>query len=395
MSLLLDVSGISCSYRVKDLKIKTNVVHNVSFQVQKGESVCLLGPSGCGKTTVLRAIAGFEPLDCGHISLAGTLLSQREYILPPEQRKLGMVFQDYALFPHLNVADNVRFGLSGNRFQKKMRVHDMLALVGMTAHAKRFPHELSGGQQQRVALARTLAPAPRLLLMDEPFSSLDTGLRQSLSHEIRSLLKQSGTSAILVTHDQGEAFAFADKIGLLDHGHLMQWGTAQELYHQPASLFTGQFIGQGSLIQGTCCSSGLVETAAGSFIPSTPLGSDLLEPDLFLELAQPEQSQLTVLVRPDQITCNLQPPYNATVTKTSFQGNHSLTTLTLLTGEQLLIETGSHFSLPVGSSVRVMPKQEKVSVFSSPNISSPKASLERETGHNALVFKDFHAFVDK
>ena len=244
MSSQLDLSEVSVRYG--DF-VAANAVW---LSLQAGEIGCLLGPSGCGKTTLLRAIAGFEQLASGSITLHGKLISERGFTPPPEQRRVGMVFQDFALFPHLNVQRNVGFGLhTMAREQRPGRVEEMLQLVGLDAHAHAYPHELSGGQQQRVALARALAPNPELLLLDEPFSSLDSELREKLAAEVRTLLKASNVTTLLVTHDQHEAFAMADQITLLSSGKVAQAGSPFDLYHHPASEFVASFIGLGSILR--------------------------------------------------------------------------------------------------------------------------------------------------
>ena len=343
MSKLLDVCDISCAYT--DNGRSEMVVHNLSFQVQTGEHLCLLGPSGCGKTTTLRAIAGFEPLQQGAITLGDTLLSQPGFALPPEKRQLGMVFQDYALFPHLSVAENIGFGLSGKN--TRSRIDDMISLTGLEKLAKRSPQELSGGQQQRVALARALAPKPRLLLLDEPFSNLDTSLRQSLSHEVRTMLKQTGTSAILVTHDQEEAFAFADRICLMRAGKMAQLGTAQELYQKPANDFVASFIGEGSLIQGTRNSQGFIETAAGTFNPANAL----------------EIQKQTLLLRPNSVICDPASPCKATVKQISFRGQNNLLKLDLRSGEELLLEVPAEATYNVGDVTGLRPATTDIPAF--------------------------------
>lgn len=225
------------------------VVDGLSLQLGRGEIGCLLGASGCGKTTVLRTISGFEPLQQGRIVLAGRELATPQQALPAEQRRVGMMFQDYALFPHLDVAANIGFGLRGlPRAQRKARVQALLQYVGLPGLEQRYPHELSGGQQQRVALARALAPAPDLLLLDEPFSNLDVDTRQRLAGELRELLKAAGTTVLMVTHDQSEAFAMADRIGVMHDGRLLQWDTAQALYQAPLDPFVAGFIGRGTVV---------------------------------------------------------------------------------------------------------------------------------------------------
>ncbi|KCB43034.1 ABC transporter ATP-binding protein [Bordetella hinzii] len=219
------------------------VVEDLSLALPAGQIGCLLGESGCGKTTVLRAIAGFEPLRAGRILLDGRVLSSPTGQVVPEKRHVGMMFQDYALFPHLTVAQNVAFGLRRlPRPQQQARVQEMLELVGLSHAAQSYPHEISGGQQQRVALARALAPSPELLLLDEPFSNLDVDTRERLAFEVREILKATGHTAILVTHNQAEAFAIADRIGIMQKGRIAQWDTPYNLRHAPASDFVRDYI---------------------------------------------------------------------------------------------------------------------------------------------------------
>ena len=239
MSALLEIHNINCRY---DDQV---IIEDLSFTVGQHQIVSLLGPSGCGKTTVLRAIAGLENIFSGQILLDGICLSAPDTVLPPEQRNMGMVFQDYALFPHLTVSKNIAFGLHGrDRAEAEDIVRQLLDLVHLKKHADKYPHQLSGGQQQRVALARALAPDPKLLLMDEPFSNLDSEMRKNLSHEVRDILIERKTSAILVTHDQDEAFTVADETGVLLEGGLQQWGNAQQLQENPANDFVARFVGR-------------------------------------------------------------------------------------------------------------------------------------------------------
>ena len=225
------------------------VVDGLSLELARGEIGCLLGASGCGKTTVLRAISGFEPLQQGRIVLGGRELEGPGGNVAAEKRRVGMMFQDYALFPHLDVAANVGFGLRGlARAKRQQRVAAMLSQVGLDGLGERYPHELSGGQQQRVALARALAPMPELLLLDEPFSNLDTSTRQRLAEELRQLLKATGTTVLMVTHDQSEAFAMADRIGVMQGGRLLQWDAAPQLYRAPGDAFVAGFIGRGVVL---------------------------------------------------------------------------------------------------------------------------------------------------
>lgn len=221
---------------------------DVSLTLNKGDIGCLLGPSGCGKTTVLRAVAGFEPIQSGTIMLNGQTISTPTEVVPAERRAMGMMFQDYALFPHLNVQDNIAFGLRGHTAQERQaRVKELLELVGLSGFETRFAHELSGGQQQRVALARSLAPKPSLLLLDEPFSNLDVDTRERLAFELRDILKQTGLTILLVTHNHDEAFALGDQIGVMNDGVLLQWGTPATLTHYPADEMVQSILRRDSL----------------------------------------------------------------------------------------------------------------------------------------------------
>ena len=238
MTALLELNNINCRY---DGQV---IIEDLSFAVQPQQIVSLLGPSGCGKTTALRAIAGLEDIYAGQIRLDGTCLSAPGSVLAPEKRQVGMVFQDYALFPHLTVSKNIAFGLHGrDKTEIEAVINQLLTLVRLEEHVDKFPHQLSGGQQQRVALARALAPDPRILLLDEPFSNLDTEMRRSLSQEVREILLELKISAILVTHDQEEAFGVGDVTGIMLDGYLQQWGPEQELLEKPANDFVSRFLG--------------------------------------------------------------------------------------------------------------------------------------------------------
>jgi len=272
------------------------VVDGVGFGVETGTIACLLGPSGCGKTTLLRCIAGFEEIAAGEIRIDGRTVSRAGRRVPPEKRQIGMVFQDYALFPHLSVAANVGFGLAGLAARdRRQRVAELLATVGLGGQGSKYPHELSGGQQQRVALARALAPQPELLLLDEPFSNLDVGLRERLSLEVREILKSQNITAVLVTHDQHEAFAMADEVGVMAAGIIQQWDTPYRLYHQPVNRFVADFVGQGVFVAGVVIDDSSVEVELG-----------VLESRLPLECSQGCEAcgqgcGVEVLLRPDDI----------------------------------------------------------------------------------------------
>ncbi len=248
MKPLLEIDGIRVGYPARG---GVNViVHDLSLDLAEGEIGCLLGPSGCGKTTVLRAVAGFEPLQHGRIVLNGSEIASGRDGLPPEQRRIGMMFQDYALFPHLTVEENVGFGLRGrSRADRRARVAEMLELVGIS-DGKAYPHELSGGQQQRVALARALAPRPPLLLLDEPFSNLDARTRDRLVGELREILRAAGATVLLVTHDHAEAFGLSDRIGVMREGRIVQWDTAATLYRKPRDRYVADFLGRGAVVAG-------------------------------------------------------------------------------------------------------------------------------------------------
>ncbi|MEO8304607.1 MAG: ABC transporter ATP-binding protein [Betaproteobacteria bacterium] len=327
------------------------VVRGLDFVLAVGRIGCLLGPSGCGKTTVLRCIAGFEPIEGGSIALSGRVVSEPGRLTPPEARRIGMVFQDYALFPHLDVARNIGFGF-GRRPSSaaRGRVAEMLALVGLTGAGGAFPHELSGGQQQRVALARALAPQPDLLLLDEPFSNLDIDLRERLSVEVRDIIKASGTTAILVTHDQHEAFALADEIGIMYDGRIEQWDTAYNLYHRPQSRFVADFVGQGVFLRGVVAGPGALTTELGE------LGTTLPAP-------AGKGGAVDVLLRPDDIVHDDASPWRAFVAKKTFRGADFLYTLTLASGTQVISLVPSHHDHAIGEMIGIRLAIDHVVAF--------------------------------
>lgn len=328
------------------------VIEDLSFSLARGSIGCLLGPSGCGKTTVLRAIAGFEPLRAGRIVLDGQPVSAPGLAVPPERRRVGMVFQDYALFPHLSVADNIAFGLHrDSRQARRERVAEVLELVGLAGAGARFPHELSGGQQQRVALARALAPRPELLLLDEPFSNLDVDLRERLSLEVRAILKAQGATAILVTHDQLEAFAMADEIGVMHAGAIEQWGTAHQLYHKPATRFVGDFIGQGVLMPARVTAPGQLDCELG-----------VLHNRDGLDLA-PGVSEVDVLIRPDDILHDDASALRAQILHKAFRGAEILYTLRLASGGRVLSLAPSHHDHGVGDWIGIRVEVDDVVAF--------------------------------
>ena len=332
---MLDLQQVAVAYA------GNTVVKDVSLSLAQGQIGCLVGPSGCGKTTLLRAIAGFEPVASGCIRLQRQLVSSDSVQLAPEQRQVGMVFQDFALFPHLNVADNISFGLQQHsKADKAAKVKQLLQLVGLPELGQRYIHQLSGGQQQRVALARALAPQPKVLLLDEPFSSLDTELREGLAREIRQILQQLHITAVLVTHDQNEAFAMADMIGVMEFGRLQQWATPYELYHKPANRFVADFIGRGVLLPGTMLDAQRVQTSLGTF--TQRYGGDTQAGD-----------KVDVLIRPDDIVHDDNSGITAQVVEKAFRGSHIMYQLKLHSGELVQCLALSHHNHAIGEQIGI------------------------------------------
>jgi iron(III) transport system ATP-binding protein len=313
----------------------TAVVSDVSFTLESGAILALLGPSGCGKTTTLRLIAGFEQVDSGRIAIGGQVVADGRFHLPPEKRRVGMVFQDYAIFPHLNVAQNVAFGL-GRGDAARRQTEAMLNLVGLLGLEQQMPHELSGGQQQRVALARALAPEPAVLLLDEPFSNLDTTLRVQVRHEVRELLKQSKATAIFVTHDQEEALFIGDRVAVMNQGRLEQIGTPDEIFHRPLTRFVADFIGETDFVPGTVTDTG-VETA---------LGRLQRLPDL------PQGTAVTVAVRPDDVTFTPSANGNGRVVARRFTGIANVYRLRLSDGSEIHSWQPHTFEIAPGTAVQ-------------------------------------------
>jgi iron(III) transport system ATP-binding protein len=326
-------------------------VDGISFELAQGTIACLLGPSGCGKTTALRCIAGFEPVDRGTIRAQGRTLAQPGFAVPPEQRRIGMVFQDYALFPHLTVEQNVAFGLHGlATADRARRTDELLAVVGLLEHRTGYPHQLSGGEQQRVALARALAPEPEIVLLDEPFSSLDVELRERLSVEVRAVLKRLGATALLVTHDQQEAFAVADVVGVMRQGKLEQWDSPYELYHRPSTRFVADFIGQGVFVDGEVLDTSAVRTEVGVVRLN---GAAQWRPGQHVDL----------LLRPDDVVHDDASDLQAEVSARAFRGAEFLYTLKLPSGAQLLSLVPSHHNHAVGERIGIRIEPDHVVAF--------------------------------
>jgi iron(III) transport system ATP-binding protein len=328
---VVELRRVSCAYEPRH-----PAVSDISFSVQHGEVLCLLGPSGCGKTTILRAIAGFEPVIGGSITLSGHIVSSPHSMVPAEQRRVGMVFQEYALFPHLHIGHNIAFGLRHlPRAQRKAVVTELLKLVGLTGLERRYPHELSGGQQQRVALARALAPHPVLLLLDEPFSNLDPDMASRMRQDLHGLLRRTKTTAILVTHDHDESFAMADRIAVLNQGRLEQIDVPEKIYHTPSTPFVAEFVGQSDFLSGVVF-QGRVSTEIGEF-PNVKRFDDGV--------------RVVVMIRPDDLHIVPDKAGLAHVIARQFKGAENLYTLQLPSGELLHSSEGSMKIYPIGTAV--------------------------------------------
>jgi len=329
-------------------------VDAVNMDLAQGEVGVLVGPSGCGKTSMLRAVAGLEPVSGGRILINQRLVSDAHGHVPPEERRVGMVFQDFALFPHLSVHGNVAYGLNRlSSARQRERVNEVLALVGLSELIDRYPHQLSGGQQQRVALARALAPRPDLLLLDEPFSSLDVELRQRLAHDLRTILKSAGATALMVTHDQAEAFAMGDRVGVMRDGQLHQWSNPYDIYHKPATRFVADFIGHGVLMEATWqadLGARRVRSVLGEWMVSGPTPAG-------------ESGRCQILLRADDIVHDDDSPFQGRILSKQFRGADFLYVLALDSGHEVMSLVPSHHDHALGEriGIRVMP--EHVVVF--------------------------------
>jgi iron(III) transport system ATP-binding protein len=352
-TMFLQVSQLSVRYPGSSHP----AVDGVSLGLRAGDIGVLIGPSGCGKTTLLRAVAGLERAHAGSITLERETVSDAAHHMPAEKRRIGMVFQDYALFPHLDVGRNVAFGIARlPRAEREQRVAEVLALVGLDGMQARYPHELSGGQQQRVALARALAPRPRLLLLDEPFSNLDVDLRERLAHEVRGILKAAGATALFVTHDQLEAFAIGDLIGVMHQGHLHQWDDAYALYHRPATRFVAEFIGHGVFAPAQ------IQQVAGEVVVQTPMGALLDVEECPLPSAY-EAGLCDVLLRADDIVHDDDAPVKAQIVRKAFRGSEFLYTLRLSSGETLMTHVPSHHNHAIGEWIGIRAEVDHVVTF--------------------------------
>lgn len=328
-----------------------SAVNDISFELSAAEILALVGPSGCGKTTTLRIIAGLERPDSGFVRLDGRMVVSDTVFVPPEKRGVGMVFQDHALFPHLTVSENIAFGLRGQSIeQARQTVGDMLHLVGLLPLAKRYPHALSGGERQRVALARALAPRPVLVLMDEPFSSLDADLRMEMREHVRRILKSMQATVVFVTHDQEEALYMGDRLAVLQSGHLEQIGTPEEIFHESNTRFVAEFMGDSDFLRGKVARGGI----------QTEIG--LLTEIVDLPLSTPVE----IAVRADDIDFHVDGSGNSVIVERFFRGAFNLYRLRLDSGQILHASVGHTRIYPVGARVQAyMSAEHPLTVFSS------------------------------
>jgi iron(III) transport system ATP-binding protein len=331
---LIELSNVSLTYP----NAGHAALQDLTLAVEEGAILSVLGPSGCGKTTVLRSIAGFERPQRGRIRIAGRCVCDRSHWVPAEERGVGMVFQDYALFPHLTVANNIAFGL--HRREKAVQqqlVAETLEFVGLKGLGDRYPHELSGGQQQRVAIARALAPKPVVILLDEPFSNLDPDMRGQMREEVQEILQRSGTTAVLVTHDHDEAFAIADRVAVLNAGRLEQLDTPEVIYHTPSTRFVADFVGQADFLPGRV-ENGKIQTEVG----------------LFENVAgYPPGTEVDIMIRPDDVHILPASPGSARITARIFKGSENLYTVVLSSGRPLHSSEASTTVYPVGMTVEL------------------------------------------
>ena len=331
--IVLELRKVTCAYEAG-----RPAISDISLCARKGDILCLLGPSGCGKTTTLRVIAGFEPVIGGEVYLQDQLVSAAGLLVPTEERRVGMVFQEYALFPHLRVAENIAFGLRHlSADQRTTQVHAMLAMTGLIGFERRYPHELSGGQQQRVALARALAQKPVILLLDEPFSNLDPDMTGKMRQDLHDLLRRTNTTALLVTHDHDEAFAMADRVAVLNNGRLEQFDTPEAIYHMPSTPFVADFVGQADFIPGIV-ENGKVLTEIGEF-PN--------------QVGYQGGARVVVMIRPDDI--HVIPAENCTarILARQFRGSENLYMIGLPSGRVVHSSEASTSVYPIGTPVEL------------------------------------------
>ena len=333
-------------------KNESKVLTNINFDLEESEIGCILGPSGCGKSSLLRAIAGFENINSGSILKDGVCISNSLENTSVQDRKMGMVFQDYALFPNMDVKTNIAFGLKdATKKEKEDRVNYLLELVSLEQYKDKYPHELSGGEQQRVALIRALAPSPDVLLLDEPFSNIDADIKEELVTDVRDLLKELSITSIIVTHDQYEAFNIADKVAIMNNGKVEQVGNAYDIYHKPINKFVADFIGLGVFIPITRNQNGELET---------PLG--LIEKNK-LPQTNFDSKDLEMLLRPDDIIHNDESDTMAVVVEKQFRGAEFLYKLLYNDQYPLLCFAPSHHNHKIGESIGIQLEMEHYVIF--------------------------------
>ncbi|MDE0309169.1 MAG: ABC transporter ATP-binding protein [Acidiferrobacterales bacterium] len=343
---LLAVCDVSLSYGNG-----RRAVNAVSFELQPGEMGSILGPSGCGKSTLLRGIAGFEPLHAGSITMNSATLSSPGNSVAPEKRNIGLMFQDYALFPHLSVSQNISFGLrKWKAADRDNRVRSLLMLIDLEGFGDRDPYSLSGGEQQRIALARAIAPKPELLLMDEPFSSLDVEIRNTLIPEVKRILTQENISTIMVTHNHEIAFSMADKIGIMEKGYVHQWDVPFNVYHHPLNRFTARFVGEGEFISADVISDQMLRSAFGLHAFQNDYG---LKRD----------AQVEILLRPDDILHDDASELTGKVIRKSFRGSHFLYTVRLEDGQSIYCLADSHHNHQLGEHIGLRLNIEHIVIF--------------------------------
>lgn len=341
MKSFLKLEGVCKGYKEDNY-----VIRDISFEVAEGEFFSILGPSGSGKTTLLRIIAGLDSLDKGEILIGGKLVAKDSWQIPPEKRGIGLVFQDPALFPHLNVFENIAFGIEGlSKQERKRRVFELLELVGLSGYEGRYPHELSGGEKQRVALARALAPRPKVLLLDEPFANLDYELKRELGEETRSIAKKQNITVLMVTHDREEALCLSDRIGILSlRGCLEQVGTPEEVYFSPKNIFVASFLGKANFIRGKI-SEGILYTSLGNF----PING-----------VTPKEGELVLMLRPESIKFIPDPQGDCFIERAKFLGSLISYTVITATGEKVEVLSPSRESFPPGLKGKILIDSRKI-----------------------------------
>lgn len=334
---------------------KVTAVADLSLDVRRGEILTLLGPSGCGKTTTLRLIAGFEEPDSGKIIINGTAVAGNGKFIPPEKRNVGIVLQEFALFPHLTVRRNIAFGLRGKSPEVERRVREMVELAGLQGLEERYPYQLSGGQQQRVALARALAPSPLIVLLDEPFASIDPDLRSRMRMDLKQILKEAGVTAVFVTHDQEEAFLMADRVAVMNEGRIHQVGTPVDIYHHPRDRFVAEFVGKADFIQGKVHSTNV----------TTEIGEFILDSAIHVE----DGSEVNVMIRPGEIDVIPAEFGTGSIESLEFKGEDTVYSIKLKSGQ--VIHSSQHASSihPVGTKVMVVANPVHLIMFNDDDLS--------------------------